>query len=143
MQREWQAEPGAGATPERLGQRLREAFGLELNDDELQIAFALTQGSLPNETSAQQRSVAGVFGQLLGNHNGIGWTGVSHTQDLALVSALGPGAADFAGLLLNTEAFLRVGALLGVTHRNPAMTAEQARDFLAAAPQRSKSDWVA
>jgi alkaline phosphatase len=128
---------------EQVSARLQGAFGLELPPDEVAVVRAALAGQLPTETAGQHRNFAGIIGQLLGNHTAMGWTGVSHTQDCTLVSALGPGAEDFAGLLLNTDAFSRLSALLGLTHRNPRMTVEQAGAYLAAAPQPLKPDWVA
>lgn len=51
----------------------------------------------------QHRNWEGLLGQVVGNHTGIGWTGVSHTSDPTIVSAIGPEAERFGGLVLNTD----------------------------------------
>jgi alkaline phosphatase len=44
-----------------------------------------------------------VLGQVLANHLAVGWTGVSHTSDMAELVAMGPGSEVFSGLLLNVQ----------------------------------------
>jgi alkaline phosphatase len=77
--------------------------------------------------SRQLSSAEGVFGQVLGNHTGIGWTGTSHTADLVPVLAVGPGRSHFDGLRRNVDVFASLVALMGRSFRNPSMTPEQAR----------------
>jgi alkaline phosphatase len=40
---------------------------------------------------------------MAGNHTGIGWTGSSHTSDPTILTAIGPEAQRFSGLVVNTE----------------------------------------
>lgn len=119
----------------------RSAFGFELSVAEVDVIRQAAAGRLPPELNCQHRNFVGVLGQVLGNHTGIGWTGVSHTEDLVLLTALGPGADRFAGLLKNTDAFERLTALMGIAHRNPQMSADDARTYLAAAPTESRPHW--
>ena len=51
----------------------------------------------------QHQNWEGLLGQIQGNHTGIGWTGNSHTSDPTIISATGPGAERFGGLVVNTD----------------------------------------
>ncbi len=70
-----------------------------------------------------------LLGQVLGEYTGIGWTGTTHTADLAPVMAVGPGQHHFDGLMPNTDVFAALAALMGQSFRNPSMTPERARAF--------------
>ena len=65
-----------------------------------------------------------------------------HTQDCVLLSAAGPGAERFGGALRNTDVCGRLCEVLGITHRNPEMSAEAARAHAAAAPVVTRPDWA-
>lgn len=69
----------------------------------------------------QMRPPITQLGQLLANHLGIGWSGNTHTSDMAPVVARGPGAERFRGVLENTDIFTHFTALAGIDHRNPAV----------------------
>jgi alkaline phosphatase len=84
---------------------------------------------LPSELNNQHANASGIFAEVLGNHTGIGWTGMSHTSDVTMVLATGPGQERFAGLKLNTETFASLTALLDVPFVNPAMSSEAAAGY--------------
>jgi alkaline phosphatase len=96
--------------------------------------------------SAQTDNPEGILAEILGNRTGIGWTGTQHTSDYTLVTALGPGAGDFSGLLPNTAAFEILGRQFGTDFRNPSMTLEQANRLRAAGqrewPASAAVHWV-
>jgi alkaline phosphatase len=81
---------------------------------------------LPSELNNQHANASGIFAEVLGNHTGIGWTGMSHTSDVTMVLATGPGQDRFAGLKLNTETFAALTAFMDVPFVNPAMSREEA-----------------
>jgi len=60
----------------------------------------------------QHRNWEGLLGQVVGNHTGVGWTGISHTSDPTMVSATGPEAARFGGLVVNTDVHQHLHELL-------------------------------
>jgi alkaline phosphatase len=76
------------------------------------------------EWSVQHANFYGLLGQILGNWNGVGWTGVTHTSDWCPLVACGPGAEAFAGLFPNEGFYDRACAHFGVSHRNPAFSGE-------------------
>lgn len=130
---------GGGSGDDRTLQRrvadrvidvVRAGVGVEPTRREAEHLAGALFGRAPGELNRQHASFVGALGQVVGNHVGVGWTGVSHTADLALLSACGAASGDFAGLRRNTYAFDRLTALMGVEHRNPRMTLEQARRFL-------------
>ena len=97
----------------------------------------------PRGLSRQLSNVEGLLGQILGNHTGIGWTGTSHTADLAPVLAVGPGRRRFEGLKKNVDAFGILADLMGQSFKNPAMTPEQARALEPVARvQRGEPHWA-
>jgi alkaline phosphatase len=53
------------------------------------------------------------LGQFTGNHTAIGWTGTTHTADTTLVSAIGPQAGRFSGIVKNTDVFTHLVEMLG------------------------------
>lgn len=108
-------------------------FGVTLGDDEAEAVAAAVGGQLPPELSAQHRNVVGVLGQVLGNHTGVGWTGVVHTQDMVITTSFGSGAERCAGVMHLTDAYAILTEVLGVTHRNPSMSPEEAQRYLARA----------
>jgi alkaline phosphatase len=65
------------------------------------------------EWSHQLEKPEGLLGQFAGNHTGIGWVGTSHTSDPTLVSATGPQAERFSGMVVNTDVFTHLMETLG------------------------------
>lgn len=55
----------------------------------------------------------GLLGQFQGNHTGIGWTSTSHTADPTLISAIGPQADRFAGIVRNSDVYGHIIEMLG------------------------------
>ena len=91
------------------------------------------------EINLTEATLEGLVGQALGNHTGIFWTGITHTSDWTMTLAFGPGRERFNGLLKNTDAYSHLTQMLGIDHRNPAMSADEARKFAALAPMRGDS----
>jgi alkaline phosphatase len=87
-------------------------------------------------------SLVGALGQVASNHNGVGWTGVSHTADYSTVTALGAGAQRFEGFLRNTDIFPILCDFMGVKFRNPSMTPEKAKQYRAAIMSPNAPHWV-
>ncbi|MEI6176350.1 MAG: alkaline phosphatase [Verrucomicrobiota bacterium] len=65
------------------------------------------------EWNHQLEKPEGLLGQFAGNHTGIGWVGTSHTSDTTLVSATGPQADRFSGIVINTDVFTHLMETLG------------------------------
>ncbi len=122
----------AGTSAERVIEGVRECTGIELTRSEARVVAAALSGGPLNELNRQHANFVGTLGQALGNHNGIGWTGITHTADFVVSMAMGPGKHQFAGLLRNVDAFGRLTALAGVSHCNPALSPSEARRFAVA-----------
>lgn len=112
-------------TEDALGRSVFEATGVGLDGGEVAALAAHVREEPREELSHQHRNLVGALGQVLGNHTGVGWTGVSHTSDLVPIAAIGPGSERFAGLLRNVEAFGHLTELVGLAHRNPQAKSEQ------------------
>ncbi|MFM7182007.1 MAG: alkaline phosphatase [Verrucomicrobiales bacterium] len=102
-----------GKNKESLIKMIREYRGFDLASDEADALILCLQKKPIVEWSHQLEKPEGLLGQFEGNHTGIGWTGTSHTSDPTLVSALGPGAERFSGMVRNTEVFTHFVELLG------------------------------
>lgn len=131
---------GKTASADDAGDLIKEAYGLKLKKEEAQAVYDLAHDHLPAEINRQHRNQVGLLGEILGNYFGIGWTGVSHTQDWVIVSSFGPGAEQFGGLLLNTDAYKRITGFWQIDYVNPHMTLDEAKAF-AVAP-RAMPDWA-
>jgi alkaline phosphatase len=120
-----------------------EAFGLALTAPEVEwvrSAVARIRGQAMNR---QFDGLVGVLGQVLSNHTGIGWTGVSHTSDYAILTALGPWSQRFGGFIRNTDVFPILCEFMNVKLRNPSMTPERAGEFRAVATRGGeRPHWV-
>ena len=111
---------------------MREAFGCEFTEDEVEAVRSAAAGVRKLSLNARLDKTAGILGQAVGNHTGIGWVSTDHTSDFVLLTALGPGSQRFSGQIRNTKCFENMVDLMGSKYRNPTMTPEQAGKFLRA-----------
>ena len=102
-----------GRNAETLIGMIREYRGFDLAADEAAALLLSLQKKPIVEWSHQLEKPEGLLGQFEGNHTGIGWTGTSHTSDPTLVSAIGPQAERFSGMVRNTDVFTHLVELLG------------------------------
>lgn len=130
---------GAPPTAEQILEALQWGTGLTVDARHGALIADVLAGKPPPELNMMEANIYGVVAQIVGNHNGLAWTGIVHTSDWTLCMAVGPGSERFAGLLKNTDAYQHMTALLGIEHRNPSMTAEQARKF-ALSHRRAEAD---
>lgn len=119
-----------------------EACGIQLSDGEADMVRQVLTGEAPRELYGAHANRVGILGQALANHTGVAWTSVSHTSDLVWRSAVGPGAAQFSGLMHSTEAFHALVALLGREFRNPQVSADTAKSYTAANAGSFIPHWV-
>jgi len=96
----------------------------------------------PVNANSQYEKLSGILGQVFANHTGIGWIGTTHTSDYVITTAVGPGAAQFAGLVRNTDVFHKLTRLMGFEYKNPSMDPVTARKYAAQAPVRNRPDWA-
>jgi len=88
----------ADAARAKLQDQYHKQYGFELTDEQAAtVAKAFTMG-VPDELNQQHRNAHGALGQILGNHYSVQWTGVSHTADWVMATAIGPGAEQLSGL---------------------------------------------
>ncbi len=101
---DWKSLGGSGDAA-ALSQRIQDGLGFTPTDDELAALLAVLAGKDVSEWNHQHGNPPGILGQIAGNHNGVGWTGVTHTYDPTIVTAIGPQSARFRGFILNTDVF--------------------------------------
>ncbi len=105
-------------TSATLAAEIEKSLGFAPNESEAAILLeALKNKKAPN-WNHQLTGFMGLLGQIAGNHNGIGWTGTTHTSDHTLLSSTGPGKAKFEGLIRNDALFEILCDLQGITFRN-------------------------
>jgi len=123
-----------GQTAEALSLLIREKLGFTLQPKEIEALITAFQeeearakekalkeeGKPHRETkgsdldwSKQLSNIPGLLGQFAGNHTGIGWTGTSHTSDPTMISAIGPQAERFSGIVPNQEVHRHFMEMLG------------------------------
>lgn len=100
-------------TPEQLNTLIKEKLGFSLKPKESAELYAsITTGKVAG-WSNQFKNPHGLLGQIAGNHTGVGWTGTSHTSDPTIISAIGPQAERFSGIVPNQEVHRYFMELLG------------------------------
>ena len=111
---------GAGTPPpvDDTIEIVRTHTGITLARDEAGMVALARAGRPIGEINNQLGGFAGVLGQALGNHLGVTWTGTTHTSDLAITLAIGPGRTHFAGVQHHTDVFGVLTGLMGIRHRN-------------------------
>ena len=94
---------------------IRQATGITLTDTEADAVWtAWREPQRSTELHTQHRNAAGILGQALGNHNGIGWTGISHTADWVMLTAVGAGHDAWRGMRHHTDAYHTMMSQMGI-----------------------------
>ena len=110
-------DPG-DITDDHLRALITPATDLALSDDEAERLRRALQRDRALDANQQQRCFLSQLGQIIGNHTGIQWTGVSHTADPSLLMATGPGSTALHGFQDGTALFGHLADIFGITHRN-------------------------
>ncbi|MDP3851855.1 MAG: alkaline phosphatase [Luteolibacter sp.] len=97
----------------QLSSLVKRHLNLTLKAEEIEALTAILAKRDVTEWNHQLAKPEGLLGQFLGNHTGIGWTGTTHTADPTLVSAIGPQAERFAGMVRNSDVFGHLLEMLG------------------------------
>lgn len=101
------------ADPGQLTELVKSHLNFTLKTDEAQTLHDILAQKSIVEWNHQLSKPEGLLGQFAGNHTGIGWTGTTHTTDPTLISALGPQADRFSGMVLNSDVFGHLVEMLG------------------------------
>lgn len=105
----------ADSTADAVRARVREANGIALIDDEVELLQrALRKDPAPREGYRVRNPALITLGQLVSNYTSIGWTGTQHTSDFVELAAFGPGSEAVGGLIQNNEVFGIMTRALGV-----------------------------
>jgi len=108
---EWRKTKGDNA--DQLTALIRTHTGFTLKSAEAAALLEVFKTGKVIEWSEQLDNPEGLLGQMTGNHTGIGWSGTTHTSDPTMVSAIGPQAERFSGLVNNTDVFRHLMEMLG------------------------------
>lgn len=112
-----------------MGRIVKEFYGIDLSPEHAATVADIINNEKVNELNGQHAGKSGLFAQVLGNYTGIGWTGTTHTANLCPLLAFGPGHEALAGFHRNTEIFCLLIDFMGIRHRNPSMTWDEARKY--------------
>ena len=103
----------ADKSPEHLSGMIESNFGLTVRKQEAEAVMRAIDKGKADDWNHLHQNPEGIFGQIIGNHCGVGWTGTTHTSDPTIVTARGSGAERFQGLVVNTDVFGHFKELLG------------------------------
>ena len=92
---------------------MRRHLSIDLEAEEAGALRSILNKGRPEEWNHQLAKPEGLLGQFAGNHTGIGWTGTAHTSDPTLISAIGPQADRFSGIVTNSDVFGHFVEMLG------------------------------
>ena len=106
---EWNAKKGGTA---ELTGLVEERLGFKPTGSEAATLLDTMGGKPVTEWNHLLANPPGILGQITGNHTGIGWTGTVHTADLTLVTAVGPQAERFHGLVRNDSVHAKLLEML-------------------------------
>lgn len=99
-------------SPTFLEGMVKSNFGVSLTEKESDAVIKAVELGKATDWNHLHQNPEGILGQIIGNHCGIGWTGTTHTSDPTLITARGPGAGRFQGLVVNTDVFTHLTELL-------------------------------
>jgi alkaline phosphatase len=97
----------------QLTDLIQRGLGFTLKPDQAHALIDIFEKNPVVEWSEQLSKPEGLLGQFAGNHTGIGWTGTTHTSDPTLISAIGPQAKRFSGMVKNNDVFSNLIEMLG------------------------------
>ena len=100
-----------GKSKDMLG-LIEKFYGFSPSKKETEALMDLMAGRSVDEWSNQLSNPVGLLGQIVGNVTGVGWTGICHTSDPTQLTAIGPGADEFRGLVRNDSVRDRLLGLL-------------------------------
>lgn len=112
-------------SPQTVADVIKTHTGIKLTRYEAEILHSALGTPHKSELNAQHRPLVGVLGQILGNHTGIQFTGISHTADYSPLTAIGPGSHRFCGFQRNTDIFRQLTLLMDIDHQNPVAHANR------------------
>ncbi len=103
--------------PRAIIEVIAEATGYRMSERRALLFAKVLAGEYP-ALYDQMNSAVSQLGQILANRFGVGWTGNTHTADYVTLSAIGPGAELFRGLVQNTDLFVYYTQFAGIDFRN-------------------------
>lgn len=108
---EWAKTPNG--TSDQLTALVQQHLQYVLKSDEANALLEIFNKRPVIEWNDQLDKPEGLLGQFTGNHVGVGWTGTTHSSDPTIITASGPGAERFSGLIMNKDVFGHLVELLG------------------------------
>jgi alkaline phosphatase len=110
---EWKQRNDGSGEAHELAKLIQEHLSIALDAEEAEALRSILNKGKPNEWNHLLAKPEGLLGQFAGNHTGVGWTGTTHTSDPTLISAIGPQADRFGGIVTNSDVFGHFVDMLG------------------------------
>ncbi len=117
---------GSSPTRSLVQDVVRDRLGIGLSDEEADVIVAARAGNSPFKPSIFHGSTNATLAMILGNHTKVTWTSGNHTCDHVMVTAVGPGSEQVAGITKNIRFFDIILDAKGLKWSNPTMTYEDA-----------------
>jgi len=121
--------PAFGKTPiaDSVRDVVAEKLGIQLTADEAKGVADGFAGQSPMKFSKFHGNRGGTLATALGNHTKVGWTSGNHTAEHVMVTAVGPGNAQWRGVTENVHYFDWLLGMKDIRHSNPTMTFAEAK----------------
>jgi alkaline phosphatase len=103
-----------GSTAQQVQDRVKEATGLALAEDETELLRRALRKEHREGYRVRNAPIV-ALGQILSNYTSVGWTGTAHTTDFVELAAFGPGSENLHGLVQNTALFGLMTRALGLS----------------------------
>ncbi|OJU61612.1 MAG: hypothetical protein BGO01_05965 [Armatimonadetes bacterium 55-13] len=121
-----QADLGNTFTRGNVQDAVEARLGIKLSGEEAEAIVAAKKNDSPLKSAQFLAPLGMTLAAMLGNHTKVTWTSGNHTSDHVLVTALGPGSEQVAGVTKNVHFFDLMLATKGIKWSNPTMTFEDA-----------------
>lgn len=120
-------ELGLRADAAKAQEVVKNRLGIELSAADAEVVAGVTSGKTPFGSSIFYKNASATLAVILGNSTKVTWTSTNHTSDRVLLTAVGPGAEQFAGLTQNISIFDTLLAHKDLKVNNPTMSFAEAQ----------------
>jgi len=121
---------------------LEDRLGAKISNQEAQMVLEAVGGKHWLSIIEQYSLVSSVLAMVLSNYTHVCWSGRQHSNEYTTLTAWGPGAEAFGGLIYNVDVFPKLLAHRDIKFKNPSMSYEEAKRRLDAQKTNALSQSV-
>lgn len=118
---------GSDPTTSRIREVIQASLGVAITESEADAVKRTIGGETVFKDVHFLRGTTSVLGAILSGYSRVAWTSGNHVSDNVILTAVGPGKENFAGLTQNIDIFDILLAQHGLKHSNPTMTLAEAK----------------